>query len=142
MGAGAAIVSIISTLDLIQLLMYCDVGYPPVVEAFFEFLSNNTQIVPNLFTGALGLGGDPKYNSKWYRFAEFGVSVNFLDSAGDFVELCLVNLFAIAILRILLLIARKRIRCSRIFKNLLIIFEWNNLLGFFIGSQVNIGLHS
>ena len=140
LGVGATIVSVITTLDLIQLVMFCNVGYPPVVEAFFGFLSDNSQLIPNLFTGTFGLGGDEKYNSKWYRFAEFEVPVNFLDAAGDFVELCFLNLLLIAIIRILLLITNKNVRCTQILSKILVIFEWNNLLGFFMGSQINIAI--
>ena len=138
--------SALNSLNLLMLFQYCNVGYPPVVEEFFNIVSSQG----NLFFGLCNLPNpftelEVKYSKTLNvttsnRFQRFGMKPFFLSNVGSLLISILAFLAAVLLLNILKKIFKNTCFEKKILKNILRTLEWNTIIGSIIGAQINITL--
>ena len=129
-----------------MLFRFCDVGYPPVVEEFFNVVSSQGNLfsglcnLPNPFTGL-----EEKYSKTLNvttssRFQKFGMKPFFLSNVGSLLISLLAFLAAVLLLNILKRIFKNTCFEKKVLKNILQTLQWNTIVGSIIGAQINITL--
>ena len=128
-GSSETLASSTNAIHLQLLLRYIDAGYPPNVESFFDLtsknaLSNDSSAIPEPFL-FLKIGNLSEYQSTWYRFGKYKLSVNFLTNCGTAVITCFLYL---VISGILTLVKNNVKPKAAWFDGILYRFKWNLIL--------------
>ena len=128
-GTSETLASSTNSIHLQLLLRYIDAGYPPNVESFFDLtsknaLSNDSSAIPEPFL-IFKIGNLSQYQSNWYRFGKYKVSVNFLTNCGTVV---ITSFLYLVISGILILVKNKVKPKAAWFDSILYRFKWNLIL--------------
>ena len=140
-GTSNSLASSTNAVHLLLLLRYIDAGYPPNVESFFDMTSrnapsNDSSIIPEVFL-FVRVGNLSQYQSKWYRFGEYKLSVNFLTNCGTSVLICF---FSLVMSGILMIVKKYAKRKSALVDNILYRFKWNQILSCVANNQSKLAL--
>ena len=101
-GTSETLTASTNAIHLQLLLRYIDAGYPPNVDSFFDLTSrnapsNDSSVIPEPFL-FVTIGNLSQYQSTWYRFGKYKLSVNFLTNCGTAVITCYLYLVISGIL--------------------------------------------
>ena len=135
-GTSETLASSTNAIHLQLLLRYIDAGYPPNVESFFDLTSrnassNDSSAIPELFL-VFKVGNLSQYQSSWYRFGEYKLSVNFLTNCGTAVITC----FCCLVISGILTLIKKNVKPKAAwFNGILYRFKWNLILSCVISNQ-------
>lgn len=130
----------LNTLDLMQILQFCDARYPQNLISFYSILSDTPGLIPNPFSY---IHHDSElYISKRYQFAYYEQSISFLDNSGSIIVSLGINIIQLIILKAIvkLICKGKSGLCAKIFRTMLEGVEWNGTIGIFLGDQATIVL--
>ena len=135
-GTSETLASSTNAIHLQLLLRYIDAAYPPNVESFFDLTSrnapsNDSSAIPEPFL-FLTIGNLSQYQSTWYRFGKYKLSVNFLTNCGTAAITCFSYLM---ISGILILVKKKMKPKAAWFDSILYRFKWNLILSCVVSNQ-------
>ena len=135
-GTSETLAASTNAIHLQLLLRYIDADYPPNVESFFDLTSrnapsNDSSVIPEPFL-FIKIGNLSQYQSTWYRFGKYKLSVNFLTNCGTAVITCVVYLVISGILTLMKKNGKPK---AAWFNGILYRFKWNLILSCVASNQ-------